>query len=111
VCSSDLTLLAGTVPVGRSGSRSAPACNTAPVNGATPSGAMKAPDPTALKSLEEQLRLEIRGEVHFDAAMRAIYATDASPYELIPYGVVLPLDEDDVRAAVRIAVENGVPVL
>src|SRR5699024_885632 len=51
-------LLDGTVPVWRSGSRSAPACNTAPVNGATPSGAMKAPGPTALKSLEEQLRLE-----------------------------------------------------
>src|SRR5690625_640922 len=43
--------------------------------------------------------------------MRAIYATDASSYEIIPHGVVLPLDTEDIRRAVEIATAHGVPIL
>lgn len=81
------------------------------VNGALNSDATMAPNRKILRQLEEDLRREVRGEVRFDRGTRAIYATDASPYEIVPLGVVLPLDVDDVRAAVRIAVSHGVPVL
>jgi FAD/FMN-containing dehydrogenase/Fe-S oxidoreductase len=49
--------------------------------------------------------------VRFDAKARALYATDASPYRIAPVGVVVPLDEDDVRAAVRVAAKHGAPIL
>src|ERR1700750_3347820 len=49
-------------------------------------------------TLEQQLRASIRGEVRFDAAFKALYATDASNYRHIPIGVVIPRDEADVIA-------------
>ena len=65
----------------------------------------------ASPSLENDLRAVIKGEVRFDKVARALYATDASPYRLTPLGVVVPLDIDDVRAAVRVAAEHGAPIL
>ncbi|HEX7000349.1 MAG TPA: FAD-binding oxidoreductase, partial [Trueperaceae bacterium] len=72
------------------------------------------PPATAVRdvgALERELRAAVKGEVRFDQKARALYATDASPYRLAPIGVVIPLDEDDVRAAVRIAVSHGAPIL
>jgi FAD/FMN-containing dehydrogenase len=50
--------------------------------------------------VEEKLRQVVRGEVRFDQASRALYATDASNYRQVPIGLVLPLDEADVVATV-----------
>ena len=61
--------------------------------------------------LERGLRERIRGEVRFDAASRLLYSTDASIYQILPLGVVLPRDAEDAAAAVRLAAEEGVPVL
>lgn len=61
--------------------------------------------------LEAQLRRRVRGEVRFDAASRALYATDASNYRQIPIGVVIPLDEADVIAAVEVCRELHAPIL
>jgi FAD/FMN-containing dehydrogenase/Fe-S oxidoreductase len=61
--------------------------------------------------LERRLRATVRGEVRFDAASRALYATDASNYRQVPIGLVLPLDKDDVVAAVAACREFGAPVL
>lgn len=61
--------------------------------------------------LERRLRASVEGEVRFDARARALYATDASPYRMTPIGVVVPRNEDDVRAAVRAAYELRVPIL
>ncbi|HUG41795.1 MAG TPA: FAD-binding and (Fe-S)-binding domain-containing protein [Longimicrobiales bacterium] len=61
--------------------------------------------------LEQALRHEVRGEVRFDAGSRGMYSTDASSYRQVPIGVVLPLDDDDVRATVRVARRFGVPLL
>ena len=47
-------------------------------------------------SLHRELRKRIEGEVRFDAASRAIYATDASNYRQVPIGVVIPKTRDDV---------------
>lgn len=61
--------------------------------------------------LEKALRERIKGEVRFDYATRLLYSTDASNYQIIPVGVVLPRSVEDVEAAVRIAAEEHVPVL
>ncbi len=61
--------------------------------------------------LERELRANIRGEVRFDPASRALYATDASNYRHIPIGLVVPLDEDDVIATVAACRRFNAPVL
>jgi len=68
-------------------------------------------DPQLRATVEADLRTRVRGEVRFDARARALYATDASPYRIPPVGVVVPLDDADVRAVVEVAAKHGVPVL
>jgi FAD/FMN-containing dehydrogenase len=53
----------------------------------------------------------VKGEVHFDAASRALYATDSSNYRQVPIGIVCPRDADDVVATVAACREFGAPVL
>lgn len=53
----------------------------------------------------------MRGEVLFDNASRALYATDASNYRQIPIGIVRPKDADDARKALAICRKYGAPVL
>ncbi|WP_306059597.1 FAD-binding and (Fe-S)-binding domain-containing protein [Natronococcus wangiae] len=62
-------------------------------------------------ALEADLREGCAGDVRFDEYTRVLYATDGSIYGAQPAGVVFPRDEADVRAAVRVASEHGVPVL
>ncbi|WP_405020737.1 FAD-binding oxidoreductase [Kitasatospora sp. NBC_00070] len=62
-------------------------------------------------ALHEELRRELCGEVRFDTAERAVYGYDASNYRHPPLGVVKPADTDDVRAAVRLCREYGVPLV
>ncbi len=47
----------------------------------------------------------------FDRFSRGRYSTDASHYQIEPLGVVVPRSDDDVRAAMAIAREEGVPLL
>ena len=61
--------------------------------------------------LAARLRESVRGEVRFDDASRALYATDASNYRQVPIGLVLPLDTEDVIATVAACREFGAPVL
>ena len=49
--------------------------------------------------LARRLRDAVRGDVYFDAASRGRYSTDASIYQITPIGVVVPRDQDDLRAA------------
>jgi FAD/FMN-containing dehydrogenase/Fe-S oxidoreductase len=58
-----------------------------------------------------RLRKEVRGEVLFDTFSRGRYSTDASIYQVMPIGVVVPRTEEDVVCALQIAAEAGVPVL
>ncbi len=62
-------------------------------------------------ALEAALREALRGEVSFDAGTRAVYATDSSNYRQLPIGVVFPVDEADVVAALRVCAEFDAPVL
>ncbi len=61
--------------------------------------------------LADDLRRSVRGEVRFDAGSRALYATDASNYRQVPLGVVVPLDEEDLTAAVAACRRHGAPVV
>ena len=61
--------------------------------------------------LAQRLRKHTRGEVLFDNASRGRYATDASIYQIMPVGVFVPTDEEDIATALAIARELKVPVL
>ncbi|HWQ13765.1 MAG TPA: FAD-linked oxidase C-terminal domain-containing protein [Roseiflexaceae bacterium] len=56
-------------------------------------------------------RRDLRGEVRADRVTRALYATDASSYQIEPLAVVLPRDRDDIAAAMTHAARLGLPVL
>src|SRR5690625_3618826 len=68
-------------------------------------------DAPLAQRLATELTPLIEGEVRFDDRARALYATDASPYEIWPLGVVLPQTRDDIRHVLRVAREHSVPVL
>jgi FAD/FMN-containing dehydrogenase/Fe-S oxidoreductase len=80
-------------------------------NSTTPPAAHAHESFSAWRALEAKLRQVVRGEVRFDQASRALYATDASNYRQVPIGLVLPLDEADVVATVAACREMGAPVL
>ena len=65
----------------------------------------------AAAELASELGRVVRGGVAFDRGSRALYATDASNYRQVPIGVVVPRDEDDVRAAVAACRAFGAPIL
>ncbi|RZW25422.1 MAG: FAD-binding oxidoreductase [Desulfobulbaceae bacterium] len=64
-----------------------------------------------MKGLEQNLRKDISGEVYFDLISRGRYATDASHYQVMPDGVVVPKSHQDVLAVIEHAKKAGIPVL
>jgi len=66
---------------------------------------------SAARELEARLKSTVRGDVRFDDAPRALYATDASNYRQVPIGVVLPRDTEDAIATIAACREFGAPVL
>jgi FAD/FMN-containing dehydrogenase/Fe-S oxidoreductase len=60
---------------------------------------MTRPSPSDL----ERLATELEGDLHLDAAMRTLYATDASVYREMPLAVALPKTENDICRLVRFA--------
>jgi FAD/FMN-containing dehydrogenase/Fe-S oxidoreductase len=64
-----------------------------------------------MDELIADLRAQVRGDVRFDQVSRALYATDASIYQIEPLGVVLPRDDQDVAATLRLARRHGAAVL
>jgi FAD/FMN-containing dehydrogenase/Fe-S oxidoreductase len=63
-------------------------------------------DPSQRERVRDDLKGVVKGELLFDDVTRTLYSTDASLFEIEPLGVVVPRDEDDVRALVRYAGEN-----
>ena len=57
--------------------------------------------------LEQRLRSEISGDVLFDSFSRGRYATDASFYQIVPAGVVVPRTVDEALRALDIARDDG----
>jgi FAD/FMN-containing dehydrogenase/Fe-S oxidoreductase len=64
-----------------------------------------------MPGLERRLRREISGDVLFDGFSRGRYATDASQYQIMPIGVVVPRTIEDVERAIALADEEGASVL
>ncbi len=58
-----------------------------------------------------RLKKELQGEVLFDDFSRGRYSTDASIYQIMPIGVVVPKNEEDVQITLQIAKDAGIPVL
>ena len=58
-------------------------------------------------TLEEQLTRETTGEVLFDRFSRGRYATDASFYQIMPAGVVVPRTMDEALRALAVARDHG----
>ncbi len=62
-------------------------------------------------ALAARLAREVEGEVRFDAATRGRYATDASIYQVMPVGVVVPRTGEAAIIAMQIAAEARVAIL
>ena len=60
--------------------------------------------------LQDDLRGLVSGEVRCDEVMLQLYATDASPFECRPMGVVWPRSTRDVVVTVEYCAERGIPV-
>ncbi|MCP3388288.1 FAD-binding protein [Bradyrhizobium sp. CCGB12] len=65
---------------------------------------------TNASSLERRLRAEMTGDVLFDGFSRGRYATDASFYQIMPAGVVVPRTMDEALRALAIARDEGLKV-
>lgn len=65
---------------------------------------------TLRPALEHRLKHDLEGEVLFDRFSRGRYATDASHYQVMPVGVVVPRSVDDVAATLAIAREENLPI-
>ncbi len=63
------------------------------------------------KELVVELRRVVEGEVLFDEASRALYATDSSNYRQVPVGVVIPKTVNDVIQTASVCRKAGVPLL
>ena len=71
---------------------------------------MTRPESSALPDLLPRLRSSIRGEVSADRGSRALYASDASNYRVVPGAVVAPRTVDELATVVALAGEAGVPI-
>lgn len=73
--------------------------------------ALQIPDlPAEVAKALHALRDRIAGEVRTDDVHRALYATDASMYEVVPFGVVMPRTHADVVEVVRTCRAWGIPL-
>src|SRR5467141_1164110 len=64
-----------------------------------------------LPGLERKLKAEITGDVMFDRFSRGRYATDASHYQMMPLGVVVPRTVAEAERTIVLARAEGVSVL
>ncbi|WP_371347055.1 FAD-binding and (Fe-S)-binding domain-containing protein [Ancylobacter sp. IITR112] len=60
--------------------------------------------------LERRLKAEVSGDVWFDRFNRGRYATDASFYQIMPLGVVVPRTTQEAERAIALARAEGIPV-
>lgn len=63
-----------------------------------------------LPKLIAKLREEITGEIRFDDVSRSLYSTDASVYEILPAGIVIPRSRTDVVRTVVRCREHGMSI-
>ena len=64
-----------------------------------------------LQAFLHELRQNAAGDVRTDDMSRVLYSTDASIYQVIPYGVFIPRTAVDVQTAVSLAARYHIPIL
>ncbi len=67
--------------------------------------------PAQSAQLLNSLKKRLACEVFVDDYTRALYSTDASIYQIMPVGVVLPQTRDDVVCAHQLAAEQGLAII
>lgn len=64
-----------------------------------------------MRSIEKDLRESIEGEVHFDPITRHVYSVDASIFEIVPVGIAIPKNRQDLLNIVQIASQYRIPLI
>ncbi len=64
-----------------------------------------------IETFLNELGSQVSGELRTDEYSRIFYSTDASIYQVMPYGVLIPQTIDDVQAAVELSSKYQVPIL
>lgn len=65
----------------------------------------------ALNEFLNDLGRRVVGELRTDEYSRMLYSTDASLYQVMPYGVLIPKHVEDVHAAVELSAKYKIPIL
>ena len=68
-------------------------------------------NPSRLADFLAELDQQTAGDLRTDRMNRILYSTDASIYQAMPYGVLIPREVDDLYAAVELAAQYEVPLL
>ena len=68
-------------------------------------------DPSPLADFLTELDKQTAGDLHTDQMSRILYSTDASIYQVMPHGVLIPKNGDDLFAAVELAAQYEIPLL
>ncbi len=66
---------------------------------------------TSAQQIRDDLRGEFRGALHFDDPTRTLYSTDASPFQIVPHGVAIPADAEDLAVLVSYCHANNLPMM
>ncbi|MDO9301628.1 MAG: FAD-binding oxidoreductase, partial [Anaerolineales bacterium] len=67
--------------------------------------------PLNLTTFLHELQQSVSGEVRADDISRALYSSDASIYQVKPYGVFFPRSAEEIQTAVRLAAKYQIPIL
>jgi FAD/FMN-containing dehydrogenase/Fe-S oxidoreductase len=62
-------------------------------------------------SLFQELKVLLKGDIHWDLSTKLQYATDASAYREIPDAVVLPKTKKDIYTLVKFANHHNIPLI
>ncbi|MFN8453699.1 MAG: FAD-binding oxidoreductase [Anaerolineae bacterium] len=65
----------------------------------------------AIPDFFNDLQKRVAGDLRTDTYSRILYSTDASNYQVMPYGVLIPQTVDDIQAALELAAKYRVPIL
>ena len=66
---------------------------------------------STLQDFLNDLQKRVAGDLRTDSYSRMLYSTDASNYQVMPYGVLIPKTVEDMQAAVELAAQYRVPLL
>jgi FAD/FMN-containing dehydrogenase/Fe-S oxidoreductase len=67
--------------------------------------------PPNLNNFLHELKQSISGEVRTDDISRVLYSSDASIYQVEPFGVFIPRSTEEIQTAVRLAAKYHIPIL